>query len=80
MIHYEIRLHPDSPLEEFISSHKQIIKIYDLVVWEQILSKNIPTSIDQIVDALRFSYHFSEQDVQAFIEFLKNNETAMIEF
>ncbi len=54
--------------------------MYDWLIQSQVLSHDVPTSLDQVENALRFAGHFSLSDVKEFMEFIVNNDTTLIEW
>ena len=57
-----------------------ITQVYQLIVNEHLLSHDIPTSLDELIDKLRFTYLISAQSVDCFLDYIKENECEHIEW
>ena len=80
MIYKDVRINQTTPSDDFIRDNKQTLRIYDWLLKHDILAHDIPTSLSQVGTALRYSGHFSEEDAQKFLDFVKTHETTDIEF
>lgn len=73
----EIRINPKTPLSDI---DDKILTMYNLVVDNKILSNKFPTDMDQVINALRYSFGYCDEDTKMFMEFIQNNDTNDIQW